>query len=84
MPKKLDPKQLTLRYIVIKMARPEDKERILNATRNAGRYKGALMKNYYLIFIRNVSGLKRVACNIQGDEKQGTTSKATLSSKAII
>ena len=67
------------------MASLKDKERILKAVREEQviTYKGAPIRLIWLPN-RNISGQKGVVWNIQDDEKQGPTTKATLPSKAVI
>ena len=78
-PKKLDAKRATSRPIIIKMPTVKDKKRILKVAREES-YKGV---PYELISQRNVAGKKGLARSVRSDEKQGPTSKITLSSKAI-
>ena len=80
-PKKLDPRRNTPRHIIITLAKIKDKERILEAARekNTVIYKGVPM-----ISQKNLTGKKGLARSIPSHERQGPTSKITVSSKAII
>ena len=84
-PKKLDPRRNTPRHIIITLPKIEDKERILKATREKETvtYKG--------VCIRLSADFSKKPCRQEGagkkipsHERQGPTSKITLSSKAII
>ena len=77
----MDPNKTMPRYIIIKMPRVKDKERILKAAREKQRvtYKG-----FSIRLSADFSKETLQARSIQSDEKQGPTSKITLSSKAII
>ena len=83
-PNNLDLKRPTERNIIFKMARLKDKDRILKATREKQvvTYKGIPIR------LSSISQQKRfrpeaVVLNIHDDEKQGSTTTATLPSKAI-
>ena len=67
------------------MARLKDKKRILKVIKEKQTviYKGEPIRLIWLLN-RNISGQKEVTGNIQGDEKQGPTTKATLAIKIII
>ena len=80
-PKKLDPRKNTPRHIVITLPKIKDKERILKAAREKETvtYKGVPIR-----FKRNLAGKKGLERSIPSHERQGPTSKITLSSKAII
>ena len=80
-PNKLDPKGITPRHIIIKMPKVKDKERILKAARERQRvtYKGVPIK-LSADFSKEILQSR----SIQSDEKQGPTTKITLSSKATI
>ena len=77
-PKNLDPIRNTPRHITIQLPKIKDKEGILKAAREKETitYKG--------VPVRNLSGKRRLERSIQSHEKQGPTTKITLSSKAII
>ena len=83
-PKKLDPRKHTPKHIIIKLSKIKDKERILKAAREKEivtykripiRLSGSQKKPY------RKKGLER---SIPSHERQGPTSKITLSSKATI
>ena len=80
-PNKLDPKRTTPKHIIIKMPKVKDKERILKAARERQRvtYKGVPIK-LSADFSKEILQSR----SIQSDEKQGPTTKITLSSKATI
>ena len=80
-PKKLDPKRNTPRHIIIKLPKIKDKERILKASREKERvtYKGVP-----IILSADFSKETLQARSSQSHERQGPTSKITLSSKAFI
>ena len=80
-PNKMNPKRTTPRHIIIKMPKVKDKERILKAAREKETvtYKGVPIR-----FKRNLAGKKGLERSIPSHERQGPTSKITLSSKAII
>ena len=82
----MDPKRTTARHIIIKMPKIKDKERILKAAREKERdtYKGVpirLSADFSKETLQARRGWKEV---FQVMERQGPTSKITLSSKAII
>ena len=83
-PKKLDPKRNTPRHIIIKLAKIKDKQRILKAAREKDTvtYKGVPIR-LSADFSRDLTGKKGLE-SIHSHERQGPTSKMTLSSKAII
>ena len=85
-PNNLDPKKTTPRYIINKMSKLKDKERILKAAREKQivTYKGVPIRLSADFSKRNFAGKKGLARNIQSDVKQGPTTKITLLSKAII
>ena len=80
-PKKLDPRRNTPRHIIITLAKITQKERILEATRekNTVTYKGVPIR-----LSANFSKETLQARSIPSHERQGPTSKITVSSKAII
>ena len=73
-PKKLD----TRKHIVITLSKIKGKEKILKAAREKETitYKG--------VPVRNLSGKRRLERSIQSHQKQGSTSRITVPSKAII
>ena len=83
--KKLDPRRNTPRHIIITLAKIKEKERILEAARekNTVTYKGLLLR-LSADFSRDLTGKKGLARSIPSHERQGPTSKITLSNKAII
>ena len=83
--KKLDPKKHTPKHIIITLAKIKDKERILKAAREKETvtYKGIPIR-LSADFKRNLAGKKGLERSIPSHERQGPTSKFTLSSKAII
>ena len=80
-PKKLDPRKHTPRHIIITLAKIKEKERILKAAREKETvtYKGVPIR-------LSTDFLKETlqARSIPSHERQGPTSKITVSSKAII
>ena len=85
-PNKLSPRRNTLRHIVSKLPKIIDKERILKASRGKETitYKGVPIKTISRFHKRNLAGKKGLERSIQSHEREGLTSKITLSSKAII
>ena len=81
----MDAKRPTPRHTIIKMLKVKDKERILKATgqRHLVTYKGVPIR-LSADFSKETAGKKELARSIQSDEKQGPTTKITLSSKAVI
>ena len=84
-PKKLDLRRNTPRHINITLAKIKDKERILKAEREKETvtYK-EVPERLSVDFRINLTGKKGLERSIQSHERQGPTSKMTLSSKAII
>ena len=84
-PKKLDPRRNTPRHIIITLPKITQKERILEAARekNTVTYKGLLIR-LSPDFSRDLTGKKGLARSIQSHERQGPTSKITVSNKGII
>ena len=84
-PDKMNPKRPTPRHILIKMPKVKDKERILKATREKKLviYKGAPV-TLSADFSTKTAVQKRLARNIQSNEKQGPITRITLPSKAIV
>ena len=85
-PNKLGPKRTTPRYLIIKMPKVKDKERILKAAREKDRvtYKGVPIRLSADFSKDTLQTRRDWARSIQSDEKQGHITKITLSSKAII
>ena len=87
-PKKLDPKKNTPRHIIIKLPKIKDKEIILKAARGKEKvtYKGVprILSADFSFLKRNLTGKKGLERSIQSHERQGPSSKITVSSKAII
>ena len=84
-PKKLDPRRNTPKHIIIMIPKIKNKERILKAAREKETvtYKGVpirLSADFSKVTLQ-AKGLER---SIQSHERQGCTSKITLSSKAMI
>ena len=66
------------------MPKVEDKEKILKAPREKQSYLQKTSHKTVSWFLkRNLTHTKGLARSIQSDEKQGPTTKITLSSKAI-
>ena len=85
-PKKLDQRKHTPRHIIITLAKIKDKERILKTAREKDTvtYKGVpirLSADFSKETLQARRGWKEV---FKSHERQGPTSKMTLSSKAII
>ena len=83
-PKKLDPRRNTPRHIIITLPKIKQ-ERILQAAREKDTvtYKGLPIR-LSADFSRDLTGKKGLARSIPSHERQGPTSKITVSSKAII
>ena len=77
LPKKLDPRKHTPRHIIITLPKIKQKKRILEAAREKDTvtYKGVSIR---------LSADFLQARSIPSHERQGPTSKITVSSKAII
>ena len=84
-PKKLDPGRNTPRHILIKLPKVKDKERILKAAREKETvtYKGVPIR-LSADFSKETLQARRLERSIPSHERQGPTSKISLSSKAII
>ena len=84
-PKKLDPRKHTPRHIIITLPKIKQKERILEAAREKDTvtYKAVPIK-LSTDFSRDRTGKKGLARSIPSHERQGPTSKITLSCKAVI
>ena len=82
----MDPRRNTPRYIIITLPKTKQKERILEAAREKDTvtYKGVPIRLSADFFRRNLAGKKGLERSIPSHERQGPTSKITLSSKAII
>ena len=80
-PKKLDPRKHRPRHIIITLPKIKDKERILKAAREKETvtYKGVSIR-----LSADFSKETLQTRSIQSHDRQGPTSKITLSSKAII
>ena len=78
-PKKLDPRKHTPKHIMISLLEIKYKERILKASREKETvtYKGVPIR-------LSAAGKKVLERSIRSHERQGPTSKITLSNKAII
>ena len=85
-PRKLDPRRNTPRHIIITLSKIKQKERILEAAREKETYylQRSSHKTISWFLKRNLAGKKGLERSIQSHERQGPTSKSTLSSKAII
>ena len=85
-PKKLDLRRNTPRHIIITLPKIKDKERILKASRGKETitYKGVPIKTISRFHKRNLASKKGLERSIQSHERQGPTSKITVSSKPII
>ena len=84
-PKKLDPRRNTARHIIITLAKITQKERILEAAREKETvtYKGVPIR-LSADFSKETIGKKGMERNIPSHERQVSTSKITVPSKAII
>ena len=82
---KMNSKRPTPRLIIIKMEKFKDKERILRATREKQEvaYKEALIR-LAAYFSRETLQARKKARNIPSNEKQRSTIKTTLPTKALI
>ena len=85
-PKKLDPRKHTPRHIIITLPKIKDKRRILKAAREKETvtYKGVPIRLSADFSKKNLAGKNGLERSIQTHKRQGSTSKITLSSKAII
>ena len=85
-PKKLDPRKHTPRYIIITLPKIEDEERILKVAREKETvtYKGVPIRLSADFSKETLQARRGGEKSIQSHERQGPTSKMTLSSKAII
>ena len=85
-PKKLDPRKHTPRYIIITLPKIKDKERILKAVREKDTvtYKGVPMRLSAEFSKETFQTRRSWERSVQSHERQGRTSKITLSCKAVI
>ena len=86
-PRKLDPRKCTPRYIVITLPKVKDKDRILKAAREKETvtYKGVPIRlSADFSKKETLQAKKGLERHISSHEKQGPTSKIILSNKAII
>ena len=81
---KRNPKKPTSRHSIIKLAKFQDKERILKAAREKKEvtYKGAPIRLATDFSMETLQSQKKMARNIPSNENQRSTTKATLPSKA--
>ena len=84
-PKKLDPRRNTPRHIIIIFPKMKQKERILEAAREQDivTYKGVPIRPS-ADFSKETLQARRGWKEVFSHERQGPTSKITLSSKAVI
>ena len=84
-PIKRNPKRPTSRHIIIKMAKFQDKERILKAARKKQEvtYKGALIRLAADFLMETLQAREGMARNIPSNENQRPATKTTLSSKVL-
>ena len=84
-PKKLDSRKHTTRHIIIILLKIKDKDRILKAAREKETvtYKGVPIR-LSADFPKETLQAKRGWKEVPSHERQGPTSKMTLSNKAII
>ena len=84
-PKKLDPRKHTPKHIIITLPKIKDKERILKAAREKDTvtYKGVTIR-LSADFSKETLQARRAWKEVHSHERQGPTSKITVSSKAII
>ena len=85
-PKKLDTRKHTPRHIIITLPKIKDKERILRAAREKETvtYKGVPVRLSADFSKETLQAKKGLDTSIPNHERQGPTSKMTLSSKAFI
>ena len=84
--KKLDPRKHTWKNIIIALPKTKDMDRILEAGKRKGDsyLQRSSHKTVSWFLKRDLTGKKGLARSIPSHERQGPTSKITLSSKAII
>ena len=85
-PQKLNPRKHTQRHIINTVPKIKYKERILKAVREKETvtYKGVPLRLSADFSKETLQGKKGLERSIQSHERQGPTSKMTLSNKAII
>ncbi|KAF6099776.1 hypothetical protein HJG60_011513 [Phyllostomus discolor] len=85
-PKKLDPKRNIPKHIIITLVKGKMKERILEAARDKGTvtYKGVAIRLSVDFSKETLQAKKELERSIPSHERQGSTSKISLSSKAFI
>ena len=85
-PKNLDPRIQTARHIIITLPKMKDKDRILKAAREEGTvtYKGVPIRLSADFSKKEILQARRDWKEVFCHERQGPTTKITLSSKAII
>ena len=85
-PKKLDPSKHTQRPIIITLPKIKDMERISKAAREKETvtYQGVPIKTVSWFLKRDLTGKKGLERSIPSHERQGPTSKITVSKKAFI
>ena len=85
-PKRLEPRRNTPRHIIITLPKIKDKERIFKAAREKESitYKGIPIRLSADFSKETLQAKKGLDTSIPNHERQGPTSKMTLSSKAII
>ena len=84
-PIKRNPKTPTARHIIIKMAKFQDKDRILKAAREKQEvtYKGAPIKLATDFSMETIQARREWQKNIPSNENQRPAAKTTLPSKAL-
>ena len=84
-PRKRNPKKPTSRHSIIKLAKFQDKERILKAAREKKEvtYKGALIRLAADFLMETLQAREGMARNIPSNENQRPATKTTLSSKTL-
>ena len=84
-PSKRNPKRPTARHIIIKMAKFQDKERILKATREKQEvtYKGAPIRLATDFSMETLQARREWQKNIPSNENQRPATKTTLPTKAL-
>ena len=84
-PSKRNPERLTARHIILKMAKFQDKERILKAARERQevKYKGAPIRLATDFSMQTLQARREWQKNIPSNEKQKPATKTTLYSKAL-
>ena len=84
-PSKTNPKRPTARHTISKMAKFQDKERILKAAREKKEitYKGAPIRLASNFSMETLQARREWQKNIPSNENQGPATKTTLPSKAL-